>query len=394
MGIQIADQVTIGFNINGTEIPIQMGSFSELSVCENIQTKLPTMEFQISDPSTLLHDVVGLGDGSIVTITLHSDYGFDNGPPQSVPYLVMGTKMEIPGAKLLYTCNGVYNAPIYLGGMPTKAYTGTSSSVISTLASEAGLGVKSTDQTNDSQNWLPSRENYSDFIHNIADHGYVDANSIMSLGVNDSGQIIYKNLTTLATAPPSRVIMSGDPTMISEGIIPCTGYEVTNLAGLGNFMYNYGTKLVQEKLTGLAQTFSQYTATMFSNFLNMSSAVKGLIGGAVRSEYLPHDMGNQHDKYFDAEYQNRRGRQLFTTTVKVYTANSSGLDLYDVVTFIPILPVGGDGAGEISASLTGNYIVTAKTKFISGLKYAECLELMAQGPFTSPSGVPAGGLVS
>lgn len=375
MSLTVGDQVTIALAVDGTDIPVGLSSFSKFEMCENIATKLPTIEFEINDPLNFFSELTQLKDGSIVTGLLHSDCGYDYGQPQSTDYLVQGTSLEIHGNALHYLCNGIYNAPKYLAGNVTKSYKGTSADVLGQLIGECGLTLKAADGTNDSMAWLPSRESYHDFIRNIVDHGHVDDKSIMSHGVTSQGEVIYKNLTTLATQAPSKIIASGSPDMITQGIIPCIKYKVINMAGMSNFTYNYGLKLVQEKMTGLAQDFSSFAATLFnSDGLDLSSSIKDAIGGFVRSEYLPHDFGNTHDNMYQAEYQNRRGKQTFTTKVEVTTLNSSGLNIYDVVEFRPILPTNN----QLAEFLVGNYIITAKTKYLAGNQYSERLELASQ----------------
>jgi hypothetical protein len=376
MAMEVAGQVLVKFAVDGKELPLGIGSFLHLSIIENITNKLPTLKFVFNDPNNLLHDVATLTDSSKVTVVLHSDNGFDQGQPYEITFRIIGTKLTIKGARLLYTASGVYDSSKYLAGLVKKSYKGTSSKVIGQLAGECGLKPQTAESVSDSMSWLPNRITYSDFVHSVCDHGYASDKSIMSVGITDRGNLVYKNLETLAKASPVRLVRSGSPDQVIEGFLPCIGFEVTNLSGMNNFLYNYGLKLVQEKMEGTAEQFADYAASLItSSFLSMSSSIKDAVGGAVRSEYLPHDMGNQHKNYYKAEYQNRRGRQLFSNRIEFKTANSSGLQLYDLVYFEPILPT----SNVVSRLLTGKYIVTAKNRYLAGNQYFEKIQIASQG---------------
>ena len=372
MALNVKDQFNFKFAINGLELPIGVGTFKKFQICENIQTKLPTIEFVIDDPVNFLHDFAKLADGSKATVLFHSDYGFDVGKPYEITFRITGTQLKIYGASLHYTCNGIFDSVKYLGALVKESFKGHTSEVMGKLASQVGLTLKTPPTTNDSQIWLPTRQTFSQFCHHLCDHGYAGENSIMSLAVTDKGEMLYKDLEKLAKSK-GKVVTSGPPNLIEFGIIPMSGYEVTDMAGLGNFTYNYGSKMVQEKLTGEAETFEKYAATLFSNFLNMDSGIKELVK-QVKSEYLPHDMGNCHKSHHQAEYQNKRGRSLFNNKILFTTQNSTGLSLYDVIDFQPVLPTNN----KVSDILSGNYIVTAKTKYLNRNKYAERIEAQSQ----------------
>lgn len=382
MALTVSNQILLQFAINGVEIPVGLSSFKEISMICNIQNKLPTLHFVIEDATNVIHDQAQLGDGATIDVVLHSDYGFDQGKIEQVTFIASGTEMELTGASLTFTASGIFKAVEYLGKTAEKPIKGTSSDVISQLAQQGGLTANSSESTSDSQVWRPLRQTISEFAHHVCDHGYSGDSSIMSMGVTFGGQLIYKDIQKLATQSSNTVVMTGSPDMITQGIIPCTGFKAVSIAGLANFTQNYGVKLVQEKLDGTAQDFSSYAATFFSSFMNINSGIKNLVG-AVRSEYLPHEMKNVHDKFYDAEYQNRRGRSLFTNKIIFTTANSSGLELYDVVYFQPILPTNN----QVSDMLSGNYIVTAKKKYLAQGKYFESIEINSQGYGTNTGGL-------
>lgn len=374
--MQVEKQVQIKMTVNGTDVPVTGSSFQSLSIIQSTTQKLPTLEFTFKDPDNSLHDLTQLVEGAKIGIVLHSDNGRDKGKPYEVMFRCIGSRAMIQGNQLIFTASGIYDSAKFLGGVVTKAEKGTSADVVSKLAKECGLKADCLKNAADSMVWMPVRQTYSDFIHKIIAHGHAGDKSVTSVGVTDKGVLVYKDLTTLAKEGADVTVVTGDPSKASGNTIVAVGYEIVDMAGMHNFLYNYGSKQVQEKMDGSAQGFDKYMATMFDNFLSIDKGIKSAVGNLVRSEYLPPDYENTHKKYYEAENQNKKGRGLFTNKVEFTTTQSTGLELYDKFNFQPILPTNN----KISELWSGNYIVQAKTKFLgTGTQYYEKIRGVSQG---------------
>lgn len=187
---------------------------------------------------------------------------------------------------------------------------------------------------------------------------------------------MYKDLEKLAKSGADVTVVTGDPSRASGNTIVAIGYEILDMSGMYNFLYNYGSKLVQEKMEGSAESFEKFATTMFSNFMSIDKGMKDAVGGLVRSEYLPPDFGNTHKKFHQAEYQNKKGRGLFSNRVEFTTTQATGLKIYDKFDFRPVLPTNN----KISDLWSGNYIVQSKTKFLgTGTQYYEKIRGVSQG---------------
>lgn len=374
--MQVDKQVTITLSVNGTPIPVTGSSFLNLSIIQSTTQKLPTYEFTFKDPDNSLHDLVQLVEGAKVSIVLHSANGRDKEGPYETTFRCMGSRAQIQGNSLTFLSSGVYDSAKFLGGVVKKAESGTSSDVIGKLAKECGLKFKGLDGANDKMVWMPSRQTFCDFIHKIASNGYANEKSVTSLGVTDKGVLLYKDLTTLAKQGADVKVVTGDPSKASGNTIVAVGYEILDMSGMYNFLYNYGSKLVQEKMEGTAESFEKYAATMFNNFLSIDKGMKEAVGNLVRSEYLPPDYGNTHKKFHQAEFQNKKGRGLFSNRVEFTTTQATGLEIYDKFDFQPVLPTNN----KISELWSGNYIVQSKTKFLgTGTQYYEKIRGVSQG---------------
>jgi hypothetical protein len=260
------------------------------------------------------------------------------------------------------------------------AFTGTSSAALQKIAADCGLQYDGVN-TNDSMNWLLARKPYASLARQIADHGYVDKNSMMALGLTSEGVLKYRDLSQLVKQAAIATVNYGAVPSDGSLNVPILGEpKFKTKSGLLNSIFKYGTRVVKENLNGTADTYTKTNITLLSNNLDINTGVYDQLGN-VRNEYAPPDGGNTHDNYRLAEHQNRQGLAAFATTIDVMCMGAYGLSLFDVVNFKQASSSGND----ISQNYNGKYFIGAKTKYVSGTMYYEKYTLYGQGPSIDPN---------
>ncbi len=371
--LHLEKQHLLRLTVDGQDIPINLTSFIELSICSNIATILPTFKFVYRDYGNFLHTKSTLREGSMVGIVMHSAVFSDPEQPNEMVFRVMSTKIQLDGNTLRYTAVGVLDHIDYLRGISNLPETGTSSSVIAKIASSVKL-KPIVDSTSDDMIWRPAKDFIASFIGQVSSHGYAGASSIMSHAVTDQSELLYKDVGALAKSKGGRSVKAISFANAKSGDIPYLTWEAKSVGGFSNYYYGYGVKIVQELLDGKANLIDSINVPMMGQALNLASDIMSAIGG-VRNEYMPADATNQHKKYYEAENQNKRGAALFSNVCTFTTHQATALTLYDLVNFYPSLPT----SNEISEMLAGRYIVTAKTRYLQQDTYIEKLEISNQG---------------
>lgn len=373
---ETVNQYRIQFAIAGTEIPVNLSSFQELSIIENISCKLPTLKFVYSDPLNALVRYP-LTDGTKIDIVLHSNNPNDPEPPIQYSFRAVGAKYVPQGKRIFVRCAGVFDRMEYLRKIQKMPEQGNSSDAIKSVLGKNGFGKFDIDSTKDKMWWRPSGQMQfvAGFIKHMAQHGYVDQKSIMSHGVSLDGTFHYKNVAELAKSNGGRIITEVDRVNADNGDIPLMEWEVTSLGGVSNMFSGYGSKIVQEKLDGNADKITDMIMPLLSGALNMDSGLKSIIGSVVNT-YLPTNIGNHHDKMYNAQDQNHRGLfQLQSTQVKCTSNQATGVKVYDKIVFRPHLPT----TNELFDMVCGSYIVTSKTKYFKRGFYRELYSLSGSG---------------
>ena len=87
---------------------------------------------------------------------------------------------------------------------------------------------------------------------------------------------------------------------------------------------------------------------------------------------------NTHEKYYQAKEQNSRGLlQLQSTKIEFTTNQATGLKIQDIVQFKPHNPVNS----EPLELFHGSYVVTSKTRYLSGARYYREKFVIVNGAF-------------
>jgi hypothetical protein len=376
--------ITIGDN--KTPFPIGTGNIEALHVIENINT-VPQMQFVFKDVQGNLNKTISISDGTPLNIKIGR---YDN--QQNLQYYnfrVFSQHGPVPASGgQIYSLNCIIDSAKYIRGIVQQSFNGTSSQAISQIAAAAGLQFSGV-PTNDSQAWLPSRCSYMQMARKIANHGYVDAQSYMRLGLTKANLVKYYNASALIGQKPKAALVMGDINQLPKNILQQVGnlafvvfdYKPASQSGIRNFATGYGAKQQQQTLDGSNVDLTHVNATKLSNSFDINSAVYAAVD-FVKSSYVPPDAGNSHPNYIQAGYQNQRIKAVFSNEIDVLLMTMSGLEIFDIV----YLQLVDKTTRKVFTAYTGMYFVEAITGSVMGNRYYEKVRLVNTGKYLDPNG--------
>jgi hypothetical protein len=367
---KLNDQYSTELKINDIQFPLNGSTFDSLFIIENVNHYLPSINMIMRDPTGLFGDKFYIGNGSKVSIKIARS---DEENVDEDVFLMKGVPATNQGRGLVESkLYGVLDFPNYMYQVPKKAINGNSSEAIEEIAADCGLQAE-VDKTNDKMAWLHNRKPYCMWAHNIADYGWVDDSSCMSLAVSCNKKLMYKNIDKLATANATAKLSMND----KEDWILVSEYKILNRSSQLNQIMGYGLKVLQDGLTESTENLKNTVTKMTSN-LEIGNDIKSKISH-VRVQQMPFDCGNTHKNYARALHQNRRIRALYAIDIQILVQYVTGINLYDVVELELIDPI----RYERNEAFSTKYIVTGKTRAIGGSRYCEKLTLTTQGRQTS-----------
>lgn len=372
MAFRIEGYIDFDLKINGIDIPIGESSLRGITVMQDVKSRVPTLQANITDTAKLSsrHDI--FRDGAMV------DIGFGPGSRQTATsqFRLMNTpKAEANGQSKDISFTGILNQPKFFRDTMNDAVSGkTSSDALKQIAGKLGIKVDA-DSTNDKMTWLPLNKPFSQTMQHIAEHGFSNATSAMMLVFGGRGDgswgLIYKDLTrqlgrthvaklvSEKFSKPGDIAVSHHSGRSHSGTLNNTGGYSGNLS----FIDPKGAMSLIDKIPIVKGGVGN---------LNMSSAVKGLVEMLPR-QFLPADTSNSHKRYQQAKIQNERAKMTFSNFLTVYTRDYTNLQLLDPV---EVEVYEGD---EPDKSLCGKYLVHARAQHVAGKHYREKITLARQG---------------
>lgn len=389
IGSQLQERHLVGVAVDGIDIPLNLTNVMQLQVTESVSQRVPACRFVYKDTTAFLHDTAPISDGSKLGIIMHSGNPGDPESPQDMTFLITGSGADPKGSCLEYRIAGALDHVKYLAGLAKMPMNDTSKGALAKIAQQSGLKFEG-DSTSDKMPWLPKNQStiLSDFANTIALHGYSGKKSTMSLGVTDDSRLLYKDLSAAITKSGGRTIKPFATADLRGGEIPYVNWKVTDINGFANLKHGQGVELVQEQMTGIDGIFNLIESLFSGEGLNVSKDIGKLLGGSVLKEFIPVDMKNHgdHKNFYQAKNQNIRGTQLFSNIVEVLTTQATGLHIYDSVYFEPVLPQ----TNKIATLYAGNYVVSARTRYIEKKTYWEKIRLQSNSGGKGGSGMVGG----
>lgn len=369
----VQDQIGVVLSVQGNDIPLGPKSFGSLSVMQNMNNLSGVAQCSITD-------VKGLYSKGLFSDQAEIQFGIgpaiDNMAPKPSKFRLFNVLDASPttaGMSVTFTAN--YDSPEFFRKTMTKAYKGTSSSVLSQIAGEFGLRIEA-DGTSDSMTWLPHNRPYGQSMRDIADHGHAGGTSAMHLSMGTRGdgqwQLIYKDVMAQLQKEPTTTFISLNAFDPKSSHVPVFNVKHRSHAGTLNNKYAYGGNVMQTKMDGKTSIESQVQALQSSASINISSIIKSAVG-ALSHIVLPHDSGNVHSKFAMAQLQNEKLKATLSSFITVYTHYYTNVQIMDPVNVIV------SNGEEIDPTSSGRYLVHSRTQYVNSSIYREMLVLSSQG---------------
>jgi hypothetical protein len=380
MSVGISGQLYFSLQVDGVEVPMPTSKAMQVIINMNSKQALPVAKIKIPDAANVFPQQIPVNDGSVLSLRLNDDN--NEAFPGYSTLRSVGTPARNPSTQhLQYGLIGILDALPYIRSNPSQNFQGSSAQAMQSIASTLNFNYKSTVSTNDVMNWLPGRNTYAKFANHLALHGWIDPSTAVAHGVDEQRNLhhIDINDTFVNSKIKARLFYGQNPTAasLSSSVpsFPVISYRSINRSGLMNNTHGYGFRLNQSDIVnGVVNKYSQIVAQTINNVLDISKDIIGQIGQRARIDLPPFDTGNTHDMYLAAKHQNVRTHAYYSQNCYVLIPNTTGLTLYDMVSFEM------ETSSFNDTSSTGNYIVTAITRVMMGSRYYEKLELTSAGP--------------
>jgi hypothetical protein len=366
MPYSVQGRLEITVLINGVEFPLDaLNMLNYMQIAWTTKTILPTFRLGIFDARHVL-DKVDLQDGIPISIVI-KPLGL-----QSVTFNFrkFDHKKSFNGTGFTYDMDGYLDFPKFWTGTAIAGIRGTSSDALSSIASQCGLTYKGI-ATSDSQLWMPRNRTFGEWAYEIKKRGFVSQTSCMSLGINPDGSMLYRDITQLPA--PTQTIILGQ---YQQGAMTAMDYLPKAASGMNNKMTGYQNTRTQQTImstTALSSANSTVTITPDVTSPLYNKTVKGLVARGYQS-YGGIDVGNTHDNYEAALYQNIRIGNTYSLDVEFLMQSPTNLSLFDTFTFAV-----DQEQNKQDAPYAGTYTTIGRSMLVSGAQFAEKILGTRQG---------------
>jgi hypothetical protein len=351
--------------IGGYEIPLNPSVLTEFNIFNSIHQNLPSLSATFKDDGAVMIGKLGISDGTDITVRVGDGKNGDSG---TMIFKVVGDVQSKAGySSEIISLNAVLDNIPYMRKIITGSVKGSSGDAISKAASMANLSVD-LDSTNDSMVWLPNNKPLAAFVKHVAERGWASDSSCMLTAVTDEAVLRYKDLDS--------IIRGGASVQYGADGIDVLQYEITSKSHVANNIAGYGSTSVNLQGDGKFKELSKVAMRLLGNNTAAGVAIVeslGSLGGRIETRAL--DAGNTHEKWAEAQHQNRRIKSNFAFDVNILidtlTAESKLLNMGD-------LKIYSKATENILDSVTGSYIVTSKVRTLTNNRYFEKLTLTSQ----------------
>jgi hypothetical protein len=357
VGYSVQGKLEVSIFINGTEFPLDtMNTLNFMHITWWTRGMLPLCHFGVFDARHSL-DNIELQDGIPIRIVIKPL----SSPSVTYNFRKFDHKKFFNGTGFEYTVDGYLDYPLYWAGTSNGGIRGTSTDVLSQIASRCGLKFNGV-TTNDSQLWMQRNRTYGEFALQIKRRGYASDSSYMELGVNPDGTMSYVDVQSLPD--PTQTVVLGQ---YMQGGITAVDYVPHASSGLPNKMTGYQNTRFDQSIVGssLSSPNSQVSFTPDSKSPLFNTTIQSTIARGYQS-YGGLDVGNVHANYEKAIYQNRRFANTYSLSVEFLIQTPTTFRLFDTFTFSVDQEV-----NKQDVAFAGIYTVAGKTLAITGAQYSE-----------------------
>lgn len=365
MGYIVANSIEVSVFINNVEIPLGVNNLLNfLHMGNTTHGGLPTCHFAITDVERVF-DTISLQDGIPIRITVKPG----TTTTQTYNFRKFHSKKVFNGNAYVYEVDGYWDAPKYWMSTSVAGIRGTSSDVLSQIASTCGLKYDGV-TTNDSQLWMPRNRTYFEFANKTVSRAYLNDQSCMNFGVDLTGTLLYRNVNALPS-PTKKLIHA----QLVQGAYTVMQYTPMAKSGLNNKMTGYANARNDQStiLTADSTAYSTLQVTSDSTSRLFNDTLASQVARGYQS-YGGLDVGNTHESYEKAVYQNLRYGNLFSLDVVFFMYTPTDITLFDTFSF-----AADNEYEQQDVDYSGNYATVARAMFITGATYSERILGTRQG---------------
>lgn len=357
MGYIVSGRLEVSVFINDIEFPLDtLNTLNYLHIAWWTRGILPTFKLGLFDARHSL-DKTELQDGIPIRIVVK--------PLSSLTVTYNFRKFhstkQFTGTGFEYNIDGYLDFAKYWTGTSNQGIRGTSNDVLQQIATTCGFQYSGT-STNDSQLWMQRNRTFGEFANKIKARGYASPTSYMELGINPDGTMLYKDISNLP-APTATLVLG----QYTQGNTTVVDYHPSAKSGISNKMTGYQNTRYDQSLVG--QTLSDPNATVTFTPDAKSPLFNSTVQTQVARGYQSFggiDVGNTHENYETAVYQNRRFANLYSLDVEFLIQTPTNFRIFDTFTFSV-----DQEANKQDVAYAGTYIIVGKTLAINGANYAE-----------------------
>lgn len=365
MGYLLNNRLEISVFINDKEYPLgDTNLLTALHIATSVRASVPVLTMEINDVQHVM-DTIGLQDGIPIRVVIKPS-GLAT---RIYNFRMFNHKRMQQGGSYTWRITGYLDAPLYWNATTSVGIQGTSDSVLKQIAAKCDLKYEGT-ATNDSQLWLPKNKAYRIFAKDVANSGYVDDTSCTQIGVDLDATLRYKDVNNLPA--PTKKIVAYE---YSQTAYTATEVAIAGNSGFNNALTGYQNMRYAQSAVGdeLHTQINNLSFTPDSKAPLYNAGLKNKLGrGPVR--FGPIDVGNVHNNYERASYQNMRYRNLFSLGLDLMLFQVTDFKLMEQFTFA----VQNEDTGQDMAN-AGVYTITGHSIYVQGASYFEKLGVVRHG---------------
>lgn len=363
MALAIKDRLLFQLHIEDQEVKLDQNVLDFFHVVESVRLHVPMMTMRIKDINKFFTKNNVLVDGARIRVTI----GIED-QKMVLPFRLFSHKESTQSGYSAQMMSCYFDAPRYWTESTVECLNATASGTLSQIADKCLLTYDGP-KTNDQQLWVPVNKKWHWFVRDIVRHSYIDQNSCMQSAVLLNRALRLRNVSDL----DSFVVAQEFGNVENETQLPIVDYRTINKSGFFNTLTGYKDTRVVQSLYEASTAVQTLDVRKNSAQLMMHSRIQSGIG-QNRVTFSPISVGNTHDNYETAAYQNLRLGNLFGYGIEMVTPRVVEANVLDVVSCMLSKP-GVNGATQIS----GKYLVTSKVIYIENFNFYQKLELARHG---------------
>lgn len=358
MPYSVQGRIEVSVFINNNEFPLDsINTLNYLQIAWTTRTILPTFRLGVFDGRHVLDNLELQADIPIRIVL--KPLGFDS---LTLNFRKYDHTKSFNGSGFNYDMDGYLDFPKFWTGTALGGIRGTSNDALANIASQCGLKFDGV-ATSDSQLWMPRNRTFGEWAYAIKKRGFISETSYMELGINSDGTMIYRDITQLP--PPQKSIVMGQ---FQQGSMTAMDYLPKANSGMNNKMTGYQNTRFQQSMVS-AEALTSSNATVDIKVDTTAPLYNRTVQQIVQRGYQSYggiDVGNTHENYERALYQNIRIANTYSLDVEFLMQSPTNLRLFDTFTFSV-----DQEANKQDAAFAGTYTTVGRSLLVTGSQFAE-----------------------